>query len=268
MTDHGAYRHITVDQTGTIMVVTLATGHKANALCFDTMNEMVTLANSVAEDTSISAVVLTGQPIVFTGGMNLSDPNVVSPQELDLPERRRGAALGAKMCRAWESIEAVTIAAIEGPCVGGGVALALALDLRVCADNAVIYVPEVARGMNMSWQSVPRSVSLIGPARTKRMFLLAEQVSAQTAIDWGWADYPATSGSALESALGVAAQVEKMPSIATRMCKQSINVATNALHHAVSYMDADQLLLTQHSDDYIEGITSYLEKRDPEYKGK
>lgn len=262
------YMHITVEQHDRVLQVHLATGHKANAFCFDTMTELTALARAVGEDTSIAAVILTGQPGLFSGGMNLAEPNVVNPTAVDLPARKRGAELGAKMCRAWESIEALTIATIEGPCVGGGVALALALDLRVCTKDALLYVPEVARGMNMSWQSVPRSVSLIGPARTKRMFLLAEQVSGETAIDWGWADYLTEPGDGLSKALELATNAANMPGIAMRMCKQSINVATNALHHAVSYMDADQLLLTQHSEDYAEGIASYLEKRDPEYTGK
>ncbi len=64
-------------------------------------------------------------------------------------------------------MEQVTIAAIEGFCIGGGVALAVALDFRIMASNAYIRVPEIGLGMNMSWQSVPRMLHLIGPARTK-----------------------------------------------------------------------------------------------------
>ncbi|NIB41066.1 enoyl-CoA hydratase/isomerase family protein [Pseudomaricurvus alkylphenolicus] len=261
------YRRLSLTRNGGVLIVTLNSGHKANAFCLESMQELNDVANTVAEDMDVSAVILTGQSQIFSGGMNLSDSSVLEPAGRNLQELRRGAALGAKMCRAWESIEALTIAAIEGGCVGAGVALSLALDLRVCAENSLLYVPEIERGMNMSWQSVPRSVSLIGPAKTKRMFMLAEKVTAAQALDWGWADYLSASGTTVDQALQLAKQMEKLPPISVRMCKQSINVAANALNHAVSYMDADQLVLTQHSEDYREGIDSFLEKREPSYRG-
>ena len=77
------------------------------------------------------------------------------------------------MCRAWWDMEQVTIAAIEGPCIGGGVALAAALDFRFCAAGAHFRIPEVALGMNMSWGSLPRLLALMGPARTKQAVILA-----------------------------------------------------------------------------------------------
>lgn len=262
------YHHLKIKHYQGALIVTLETGHKANAFCLETMTELIDVARKVAEDMAISTVILTGQSEIFSAGMNLSDKNIMQPRSSNLQDLRRGAALGTKMCRAWEEIEAMTVAAIEGPCVGAGVALSLALDLRVCSQNSLLYVPEIERGMNMSWQSVPRSVNLIGPAKTKRMFILAEKVDAEQALNWGWADYTVAVGGALDKALVIAAEVNKLPPIPARMCKQSINVAANALNHAVSYMDTDQLVLAQHSDDFLEGIHSFLEKRDAQYRGK
>ena len=90
------------------------------------------------------------------------------------------------MTRAWQEMEQITIGAIEGFCVGGGVALAVALDFRVMARDAHLRVPEVGLGMNMSWQSVPRMLHLIGPARTKQAVILADQrISAAEAHRMG-----------------------------------------------------------------------------------
>ncbi len=261
------FKRITVSKQGKALIVTLDTGYKANAFSLDLMNELTELALMVADDLDISAVILAGQPQVFTGGMNLSDVVVTDPLQLDLRTLRQGAKMGAKMCRAWEDIEAITIAAIEGPCVGAGVALSLALDFRVCADNCLLFVPEIERGMNMSWQSVPRSVNLIGPAKTKQMFILGEKLSGQKALAWGWADYLAQPGEALAMAKDISERLAQVPPIAQRMCKQAINTAANALNHAVSFMDADQFVLAQHSQDYKEGIASFLEKRSAKYTG-
>ena len=152
----------------------------------------------------------------------------------------------------------MTIAAIEGACVGGGVALSMALDLRVCAKDSFIYVPEIERGMNMSWQSVPRSVALMGPARSKRLFILAERFDAEQALNAGWSDYICETGAALDKALELAVKLEQTPAMASAMCKQAINVAANALNHAVSYMDADQWIVAQQSDDFERAIESFL----------
>lgn len=263
-----SYEHLTVNRDGAVVQLVLNTANKGNAMGLQTLRELTDFADSCDDDDSLAAVVLSGRESVFSVGMDLADARVRKPLNYSLRDLRRGAALGAKMCRAWESMAPLTIAAIEGPCVGGGVALSLALDLRVCSRNAQLYVPEIERGMNMSWQSVPRSVNLIGPARTKRMFILAEKLAAEQAFEWGWADYLAEPSSASELALELAQRAASMPPVAARMCKQSINAAANALNHAVSYMDADQLVLTQHSKDYREGIDSFLEKRKPDYRGE
>ena len=212
-------------------------------------------------------MILTGRGGNFSSGMNLHSDRVLNPAEYSIQELRRFAVLGSKMCQAWESIEALTISAIEGVCIGAGVALSLSMDLRVCANDSTMYVPEIERGMSMGWQSVPRSVALIGPARTKRMFMLAEKISATQAAQWGWADYLSAPGAAVEFAKEIAGNASKMPQIPMRMCKQSINVAANALNHAVSYMDADQLVLTLQTKDYYESIQSFLSKRKPNYTG-
>ena len=79
------------------------------------------------------------------------------------------------MCDEWEKLNCLTICEIRGWCVGGGVALATSCDLRISETAAKFYVPEVERGLNMSWGSVPRLNALLGPAKTKRLLLLAEK---------------------------------------------------------------------------------------------
>ena len=155
------------------------------------------------------------------------------------------------MCAAWEALEQVTIAAIEGWCIGGGAALAVACDWRVTASDASIYVPELRLGMNMSWQSVPRFNHLIGPARTKQLLILAEPLAAPTALDWGLVDYLTEPGQSMARARALAAQVAAMPPVPVRMAKRLVNASATALDSAVSQMDADQFLLTQGMDDGV-----------------
>lgn len=252
------YQKLNIEQRGSLCIVTIDTGNKANALCLDTLQELLQCARSLQDSSEIRCVILRGQPRWFTGGMDLGALLQLKQEGLSLAQVRRAAKLGATVCQAWEDIEPMTIAAIEGACVGGGVALSMALDLRVCAKDSFIYVPEIERGMNMSWQSVPRSVALMGPARSKRLFILAERFDAEQALNAGWSDYICETGAALDKALELAVKLEQTPAMASAMCKQAINVAANALNHAVSYMDADQWIVAQQSDDFERAIESFL----------
>ncbi|MBZ0215666.1 MAG: enoyl-CoA hydratase/isomerase family protein, partial [Fimbriimonadaceae bacterium] len=205
---------------------------------------------------------------VFSYGMDLSDPEISEIREKGLTERRALLQTGPRLCRAWEDMAPLTIAAIEGWCVGGGVALSASLDLRIVSDNATFYVPEIERGMNMGWGSVPRIAHLVGPARTKRMVILAEKVEAKTAVDWGLADAMAKNGNALDVAIAWAEKAAAMPPAALRMCKQTINATTTALDRAIAHADMDQFALTLASQDYEEGVKSFMAKRPAKYSGK
>src|SRR6185436_1814539 len=101
------------------------------------------------------------------------------------------------MCRAWEEIEAVTIAAIEGYCIGGGSALVLACDFRVMGEGAYQRLPEVPLGINMSWRSIPRIVALAGPSRAKQFVMFGEACDAGRCAEWGFADEVVATGGAL-----------------------------------------------------------------------
>ena len=146
-------------------------------------------------------------------------------------------------------------------------ALVCACDWRVMSEESYMYVPELRLGMNMSWQSVPRFVNLIGPAKTKELLILAEPLAPEQALNWGLADRVVAPGETLGKASELARQVAAMPPIPVRMAKQAINTSANALNHATSFMDADQFLLAQGSADAKEGALAFFEKREAEFKG-
>src|SRR5579864_5695519 len=256
---------ITLERKGRIAVVRFDLGDGKNALSRQIMRELTALARSFEEDAETSAIVLAGAAGVFTLGFDLRE---ASPGDLGLAERRQRQALGARLCRAWEALEPMTFCAIEGWCIGGGVALVAALDLRIAGDGARFYVPEIERGMNMSWQSVPRLVALMGPARTKRLTVMAERIDAERAREWGLADEVVPQGGAFDAAMAMAERVAALPPVQVRMCKEGVNAAANALNHAVSFMDRDQYALAAQSEDYREGVRAFLEKRPPRYSGR
>ena len=252
---------------GRIAVVRFDRGDKANALSAEALRQLTEAARSFHARPDISAVVLTGQASNFTLGADLKDPARTEQRGQGLSARRISLRAGPEMCEAWEKVDALTIMAIEGWCVGGGAALAVACDLRVMGRSAKIYVPEVARGMNMSWGSIPRMTALVGPARAKRLAALCEKVDAETALAWGLADAVTDDGNAVARAMEVATAAAALPPTALKMVKRDVNIAALALSQATAHRDLEAFALMEQSDDFKEGVSSFLEGRDPTFTG-
>ena len=240
---------------------------KLNALSVDLMTELTEAANSLERDTSVHAIVLTGNDHTFSAGADLADPKLAARRTVSLLEQREQVKIGPDMCKAWERLEQITIVAIENFCIGGGVALALACDFRIAGRSAHLRLPEIPLGMNMSWHSLPRLAALVGPARAKQFTILGEKLYAEEAFAWGMIEHVVDDGRALDTALDMAARIAALPPIPVRMSKQAINEATNALHHATTFMDRDQFLLTAQTDDQKEAVAAFLEKRAPKFSG-
>lgn len=250
-----------------IATVSFDTGAKANALSQKLMRELTQTARQFHGDPAISAVILTGRPDNFTLGADLKEPEGMDVRRLGLAERRVRLRAGPEMCEAWEQVDALTICAIEGWCVGGGAALSAFCDLRVASNEATFYVPEVERGMNMSWGSIPRFVALVGPARTKRIAGLCEKIDAPTALAWGLYDHITPPGASLAKAQEIAASAARLPPTALKMVKQDVNIAALALAKATAHRDLEAFALMQQTDDFREGVKAFLEKRDPDFTG-
>jgi enoyl-CoA hydratase len=145
----------------------------------------------------------------------------------------------------------------------------VALDFRVLASDAHLRVPEIGLGMNMSWQSVPRMLHLIGPARTKQAVILADQrISAREASERGLVEEVAEPGKAFEAAMRLAEKVARQPPISVAMTKLTVNRLAHALDDLASHMDIDQYALASMTEDHKEGVAAFLERRKPRFKGR
>jgi len=254
---------------GRIAVVRFDRGDGINALSPEALRQLTAAARSFEDDADTSVVVLTGSAKAFSAGFDLKDSEGRLRRSMDIGSLRRHLKLGPQLTRAWHEIEQVTIAAIEGFCIGGGVALAVALDFRVMARNAHLRVPEIGLGMNMSWQSVPRMLHLIGPARTKQAVILAdERIGAEEACQWGLVEQLAEPGGAYKAALAFAEKFARQPPLPAAMTKLTVNRLASALDDLASHMDVDQFALASQTEDHKEGVAAFLERRKPRFKGK
>ena len=254
---------------GRVAAVRFDRGDGINALSPEALRQLTEAARSFEDDGDTSVVVLTGGPAAFSAGFDLKDPEGRLRKSMDLGSLRRHLRLGPRLSRAWQEMEQITIGAIEGFCIGGGVALAVALDFRVIGRDAHLRVPEIGLGMNMSWQSIPRMLHLIGPARTKQAVILADQrISATEAFEWGLVEEVADPGKAFDAAMTLAAKVAAQPPLSVAMTKLTVNRLAHALDDLASHMDVDQFALASLTEDHEEGVAAFLERRKPRFKGR
>jgi len=262
--DHD-WEHLAVSRQGAVALVRLDRPDARNALNTALMVELTAFAQAIRRRGDLTAVILTGTERYFSAGADLAAQG--ERRKPTLLETRAAVMAGPDMCEAWEAIEAVTLVALEGYCIGGGCALAVACDFRIMGAEAYMRLPEVPLGINMSWRSLPRITALIGPARAKRFVMFGDAADAATCLDWGFCDEVAPAGQALAHAQVWAEKLAALPPLPVRMTKEAINAAAGAGAHAATFMDRDQYLLTSRSADFQEGVAAFFEKRPANFKG-
>ena len=258
------YQYLKVDEADGVATVRLNRTDARNALSIAHLNELADVARAYRTAPHINAVILTGTDKYFSAGADLAER---LPKNETTLEKRERVLAGPDMCKAWAEMEPVTIAAIEGYCLGGGVALVASCDFRIVGESAKLRLPEVPLGINMSWRSIPRLTALMGPSRAKQFVMFGENLDAQTCLDWGLADEISADSSAYEIAQKWAAKVCALPPLPVRMTKEAVDAAAGMNDPTPTFMDRDQYLLTAASDDFKEGVKAFFEKRDPEFRG-
>lgn len=256
------YQFLKITKQGRVLIVRMNRPRERNALSSGLIKELIEVTDQIRGDLSASVVILYGQEEFFSAGADLKDPDrsrtgPISAQRRILLER------GPRMCQVWEDLPQVTIAALEGFCLGGAVSLAMSCDFRIMSENAYIRIPEIDLGMNYSWGSLPRLVNLVGPAKAKQWVIFADKkVEAPEAMQSGFVQWLVPAGKSLEKALELAERIAEKPQAPVMMTKQTINAIT-AAPQFVAHMDADQFALTVMSEDFQEGVEAFLQKRKP-----
>ena len=211
---------------------------RLNALSVEVLRELAGAARWFDEQDGVRVVLVGGRGRAFCAGADLDGFPAVADAGV-----RQAADLGRLMAEAIEGMRAVTVARIQGWCVGGGLVLAAACDLRVAGASARFSIPEIDLGVPLAWGGIPRLVREIGPALTKELVITCREFSPREAQAAGFLNRVVTDSELDAVVQALAAQVAAKPAMPVIATKRHVNAVTAQMVGTVrAWSDADGLV--------------------------
>lgn len=253
-----------VEKDGPACVVTLNRPQRRNAISIELMTELIDVVAEVDNDPDCRGIIITGGAEYFAAGADLNEALLVKTAEQGVDYFRRWH----RVCDALETAKKPIIAAIEGFCMTGGLELALACDLRVGAAGSTYAITSARIGTVAGAGGTQRLPRVIGKAHALEILFAAEPFSAEDAYRMGLINRLTAKGGAL-------AEAKKMVALYAERAPLSLALVKRAVHRGMdmdlaSALEFETFLVTTiyGSADKQEGISAFLEKRKPDFKGK
>jgi enoyl-CoA hydratase len=249
--------HVSVARTGRIATVTIDSP-PVNALTFDDYDSIRRVFQSFAGDEEISAVVLTGAGTrAFVGGHDVNEFVAMSAEVAE-----QGLARVRMAFNAVEDCAVPVVAAINGPAIGAGFALASLSDIRVCSEKAFLSVPEIDVGVLGSGSHLMR---LAPQGMTRLMVLTGRRLHARDALAAGVVEQVCAPGDVLDGALEIAREIARKSPAAVRFAKAGLNRVERMSAREGYEFECTLTNALRRSPDAVEAGRSFVEKRPPSF---
>ena len=254
---------IEVTHSGSRGAITLDRPDKLNQLSTATLLELVEAARYLDSMPEVKVVVVGGRGRAFSAGADLAAFSSERGSAPSATASREAAEAGRRMADAIEGMRAITVARIQGHCVGGGLVLAAACDLRVAADDVRFSIPEIDLGIPLAWGGIPRLVREIGPALTKELVMTCRPFGAAEAQAAGFLNRVVPAAKLDATIENLVALLESKSALTLTATKRHTNAVTEGMvGTARAWNDADSLATALRDPESRSVAAKYLEQFD------
>lgn len=257
------YETITVEKRDRVAVLTINRPDKLNALNSKVHSEGVAALNELRADDSVRVIVITGAgEKSFIAGADISE---FAGQT---PVTQRNLFYEKTLFNSIDNFPKPVIAMINGFCLGGGNELALACDIRVASENARFAQPEINLGIMCGGGGTQRLTRLIGEGRAMEIILTGDMIDAQTALKFGLVNHVHPAEQLEAKTMELAGKIAEKAPVALQLSKEAVKFASRSNLDEGLRREVDLFAICFSTEDKQEGVSAFLEKRKPNFKGK
>ncbi len=260
-----SYEDIRLEKSGSVATITIDRPQVLNAIRFQTMLEIQQALRDIETDESIRVVVLTGAgEKAFISGGDIS----IMARGQGYIETLTEVPKGQAICSEIENFPKPVIARINGIALGGGTEIALSCDIRIAAETAILGLPEIKLGIIPGYGGTQRLPRLVGMGKAKELIFTGDPISAQEALNIGLVNQvvaPEQLDAAVEK---ICQKIAARGPVALHMAKVALNNGAQADLRTALEIEARCFSLCFGTQDRVEGMNAFLEKRKPDFKGK
>lgn len=254
------YETLIVKRKGEVGFIKINRPDRLNALNSRILEELTSALKDVGQDDALKVVIITGEGKAFIAGADIAEM-----RDMDSLQARAFSQRGQGVLDQIESMEKPVIAAINGFALGGGCELAMACDIRLASDQATLGQPEVNLGVIPGFAGTQRLARLIGEARAKELVFTGEIIDAQRACSYGLVNKVVPADELLDEALSLAKKIATKGPVAVSLAKAVIHRGLQVDQGSGTALETDAFALCFASGQAREGMTAFLEKREPEW---
>ena len=257
------FETITLEKREKVAVLTINRPDKLNALSTAVHAEGVAALDELRKDESVRVLVITGAgQKSFIAGADITEFQGQTPvTQRDLFHERT-------FFNSIDTFPKPVIAMINGFCLGGGCELALACDIRIASDNAKFSQPEINLGLIPGGGGTQRLTRLIGEGRSMEMVLTGDIIDAETAHKFGLVNHVHPAAELEAKTIELANKIAEKAPIALQLAKEAVKFASRSNLDEGLRREVDLFAICFSTEDKQEGVTAFLEKRKPVFKGR